>query len=111
MSCCLPACMCGPGSTHLICLSCLTLRAALQAYRELLVTTPGLGQYISGAILFEETLFQDTRKGTSMVDELNKNVSGCGGTCWPGLTGAMHACAVPGARPTMKPCAQALAPP
>ena len=28
-----------------------------------------------GAILFEETLFQDTRKGTSMVDELNKNVS------------------------------------
>ncbi|KAL4433677.1 hypothetical protein ABPG75_000118 [Micractinium tetrahymenae] len=44
-----------------------------QAYRELLVTTPGLGQYISGAILFEETLFQDTRKGTSMVDELNKN--------------------------------------
>lgn len=44
-----------------------------QAYRELLVTTPGLGQYISGAILFEETLFQNTRKGTSMVDELNKN--------------------------------------
>jgi len=44
-----------------------------QAYRELLVSTPGLGQYISGAILFEETLFQDTRKGTSMVDELNKN--------------------------------------
>jgi fructose-bisphosphate aldolase class I len=27
----------------------------------------------AGAILFEETLFQDTRKGTSMVDELNKN--------------------------------------
>eukprot|EP00887_Chlorella_sp_A99_P004025 scaffold11.g4025.t1 len=43
-----------------------------QAYRELLVTTPGLGQYISGAILFEETLFQNTRKGTKMVDELNK---------------------------------------
>lgn len=46
-----------------------------QTYRELLCTTPGLGQYISGAILFEETLFQDTRKGTSMVSELNKNVS------------------------------------
>jgi len=45
-----------------------------QAYRELLVSTPGLGQYISGAILFEETLFQDTRKaGTSMVDVLNAN--------------------------------------
>ncbi|KIZ06551.1 fructose-bisphosphate aldolase, class I [Monoraphidium neglectum] len=29
-----------------------------RAYRELLVTTPGLGKYISGAILFEETLFQ-----------------------------------------------------
>ena len=29
-----------------------------QIFRELLVTTPGLGQYISGAILFEETLFQ-----------------------------------------------------
>lgn len=28
------------------------------AYRELLVTTPGLGEYISGAILFEETLYQ-----------------------------------------------------
>merc|ERR1719199_2475490 len=27
-----------------------------QRYRDLLVTTPGLGEYISGAILFEETL-------------------------------------------------------
>ncbi|GJW60251.1 fructose-bisphosphate aldolase 3, chloroplastic [Tanacetum coccineum] len=27
-----------------------------QAYRQLLLTTPGLGQYISGSILFEETL-------------------------------------------------------
>jgi hypothetical protein len=43
-----------------------------QAYRELLVTTPGLGEYISGAILFEETLYQKTSLGTSMVDELNK---------------------------------------
>lgn len=43
-----------------------------QIYRELLVTTPGLSQYISGAILFEETLYQDTRKGVKMVDELNK---------------------------------------
>jgi len=44
-----------------------------QTYRELLVTTPGLGQYISGAILFEETLFQDTRSGKSMVSCLNDN--------------------------------------
>ena len=29
----------------------------------------------AGAILFEETLFQDTRKGTSMVSELQKQVS------------------------------------
>ena len=43
-----------------------------QAYRELLVTTPGLGQYISGAILFEETLYQNTTTGSTMVDELNK---------------------------------------
>ena len=44
----------------------------VQAYRELLVTTPGLGQYISGAILFEETLYQNTTTGSTMVDELNK---------------------------------------
>ena len=43
-----------------------------RAYRELLVTTPGLGEYISGAILFEETLYQKTSKGPSMVDVLNK---------------------------------------
>jgi len=43
-----------------------------QAYRELLVSTPGLGQYISGAILFEETLFQNTRSGKRMVDCLNE---------------------------------------
>lgn len=43
-----------------------------QTYRELLVTTPGLGQYISGAILFEETLFQNIRSGKSMVSCLNE---------------------------------------
>jgi len=43
-----------------------------QAYRELLVTTPGLGQYISGAILFEETLFQSTSTGKKMVDCLSE---------------------------------------
>ncbi|KAL2613966.1 hypothetical protein R1flu_025658 [Riccia fluitans] len=39
-----------------------------QAYRELLLETPGLGEYISGAILFEETLYQSTTKGKKMVD-------------------------------------------
>lgn len=29
-----------------------------QAYRGLLFTTPNIGNYISGAILYEETLFQ-----------------------------------------------------
>mmetsp|Transcript_7159 Transcript_7159/g.17651 ORF Transcript_7159/g.17651 Transcript_7159/m.17651 type:complete len:387 (+) Transcript_7159:2-1162(+) len=42
-----------------------------RAYRQLLVTTPGLGEYISGAILFEETLYQSTTDGKPFVDVLN----------------------------------------
>eukprot|EP00382_Lankesteria_abbotti_P003558 CAMPEP_0113844862 /NCGR_PEP_ID=MMETSP0372-20130328/454_1 /TAXON_ID=340204 /ORGANISM="Lankesteria abbotti" /LENGTH=360 /DNA_ID=CAMNT_0000813875 /DNA_START=72 /DNA_END=1154 /DNA_ORIENTATION=+ /assembly_acc=CAM_ASM_000359 len=42
------------------------------AYRELLFTTDGCEKYISGAILFEETLYQKGPSGTSMVDMLNK---------------------------------------
>lgn len=34
-----------------------------RAYREMLLTTPNLGQYISGAILFDETIRQSTRDG------------------------------------------------
>ena len=34
-----------------------------RAYRELLLTTPNLNQYISGAILFDETIRQSTRDG------------------------------------------------
>ncbi|KAF5751063.1 fructose-bisphosphate aldolase 1 chloroplastic-like [Tripterygium wilfordii] len=41
-----------------------------QAYRTLLVTVPELGQYISGAILFEETLYQSTTDGKKIVDVL-----------------------------------------
>ncbi|KAM3376945.1 fructose-bisphosphate aldolase 1, chloroplastic [Capsicum galapagoense] len=41
-----------------------------QAYRTLLVTAPELGQYISGAILFEETLYQSTVDGRKIVDVL-----------------------------------------
>jgi fructose-bisphosphate aldolase class I len=33
------------------------------AYRELIVTTPGLGRFISGAILYDETIRQQTRGG------------------------------------------------
>jgi fructose-bisphosphate aldolase class I len=39
-------------------------------YRELLVTTPGLGEYISGAILYDETIRQKKKDGTSFVKVL-----------------------------------------
>ncbi|CAI5520544.1 unnamed protein product [Closterium sp. Naga37s-1] len=42
-----------------------------QAYRTLLVATPGIGEYVSGAILFEETLYQNTVDGQKMVDVLS----------------------------------------
>ena len=41
-----------------------------RAYRELIVTTPGLGEAISGAILFDETLHQKTKDGRLFVDLL-----------------------------------------
>ncbi|KAF5838972.1 fructose-bisphosphate aldolase class-I-domain-containing protein [Dunaliella salina] len=41
-----------------------------RAWRELLYTAPGLGQYISGAILFDETLYQKTKDGKQFVDVL-----------------------------------------
>lgn len=37
-----------------------------EAYRSLLLTTPGLGDYISGVILFEETLTQINDKGQTL---------------------------------------------
>ncbi|KAK8450027.1 hypothetical protein SEVIR_7G299700v4 [Setaria viridis] len=43
-----------------------------QAYRTLLVTAPGLGNYISGAILFEETLYQSAVDGRRIVDILTE---------------------------------------
>ena len=36
-------------------------------YRELLITTAGLGESISGAILFDETIRQKTKDGTPMI--------------------------------------------
>src|ERR1017187_3201288 len=41
-----------------------------RAYRELIVTTAGLGESISGAILYDESIRQKTREGTSFVDVL-----------------------------------------
>jgi len=43
-----------------------------QRYRELLFSTAELGSCISGAILFEETLFQKSKDGTPFVDILAK---------------------------------------
>ena len=40
---------------------------ARRAYREMIVTTPGLGEFISGAILFDETIRQKTKDGTPMI--------------------------------------------
>ena len=36
-------------------------------YRQMLLTTPGLGEFISGAILFDETLRQSTADGVHFV--------------------------------------------
>jgi fructose-bisphosphate aldolase class I len=43
---------------------------ARRAYRELIVTTPGLGEFISGAILFDETIRQQKSDGTPFVKVL-----------------------------------------
>ena len=40
-------------------------------WRNLLFTTDGIGEYISGAILFEETLYQKDPAGKPFVDVLN----------------------------------------
>jgi fructose-bisphosphate aldolase class I len=39
-----------------------------RAYREMLLTTPGLGDHISGAILYDETLRQSTSEGVTFVE-------------------------------------------
>jgi fructose-bisphosphate aldolase class I len=43
-----------------------------RAYRELIVTTPGLGDSISGAILYDETIRQRTKDGTLFVKILTE---------------------------------------
>src|SRR5664279_796860 len=40
---------------------------ARRAWRELIVTTPGLAESISGAILFDETIRQQKKDGTPFV--------------------------------------------
>ena len=41
-------------------------------YRELLLSAPGIGQYCGGAILFEETLYQNCADGSSMIELMEK---------------------------------------
>jgi fructose-bisphosphate aldolase class I len=41
-----------------------------RAYRELIVTTPGLGESISGAILYDETIRQRAADGRAFIDIL-----------------------------------------
>jgi len=77
-------------------------------WRNLLFTTEGLGKYISGAILFEETLYQDSPSGKSMVEVLGeqgivpgikvdtglKPLAGADGEQWcSGLDGLHDRCA------------------
>jgi fructose-bisphosphate aldolase class I len=44
-----------------------------RAYRDMLFTTKGIGNAISGVILYDETLRQKSADGTSFVDLLNRN--------------------------------------
>jgi fructose-bisphosphate aldolase class I len=43
---------------------------ARRAYRELIITTAGLGEYISGAILYDETIRQHTKSGAPFARAL-----------------------------------------
>ena len=43
---------------------------ARRAYREMIVTTPGLGEYISGVILYDETIRQQKKDGTPFLKVL-----------------------------------------
>ena len=46
---------------------------ARRRYRELLFTTPKASEYISGVILYDETIRQKTREGTPFPDYLARN--------------------------------------
>ena len=43
-----------------------------RSYRELIVTTPGLGESISGAIFYDETIRQQKKDGTSFVKAITE---------------------------------------
>jgi fructose-bisphosphate aldolase, class I len=43
-----------------------------RAYREMLFTTPGIGEYLSGVILYDETIRQNASDGTPLVEILKE---------------------------------------
>ncbi len=43
-----------------------------RTYRDMLITTPGINEFIAGVILFEETLNQNTLDGTPFPEKLMK---------------------------------------
>lgn len=43
-----------------------------RAYRDMLLTTPGLSQHVSGAILFDETIRQSTADGKPFVEYMEE---------------------------------------
>lgn len=45
---------------------------ARRDWRELILTTPGLGEFISGAILYDETIRQSKTDGTSFLELLTR---------------------------------------
>jgi len=44
-----------------------------RAYREMLFATPGIADFVSGVILFDETLRQQTKDGASFGEYLKKS--------------------------------------
>ena len=69
-----------------------------QAYRGMLFTAAGLGNFISGAILYEETLFQNHADGETMVQKLNK------AGIIPGIKVDKGLCPLPGAKSVETVC-------
>lgn len=61
-----------------------------RSYRELLFTTPGISEFISGVILFDETMRQKTRDGTPLPEVLSRQ------GILPGIKVDLGAKALPG---------------
>src|SRR5208282_3883294 len=53
-------------------LGILQTEEARRAWRELILTTPGLGEFISGVILYDETIRQSKNDGTPFIKLLTE---------------------------------------